>query len=451
MSITGKLVRKISLSSNVEIVQEFSGVFTDSRKEMKDGLFVPLVGERFDGHEFLLHAIQNGAIAAVWEKGKQIPREIPNQFPLFFVEDTLVALQEMAKVYLEQIQPTVIGVTGSNGKTTTKDIITAVLSTTYSTHKTNGNFNNEIGLPLTVLAMPASCEVLILEMGMSGLREIALLSEIARPHYAVVTNIGESHIEQLGSREAIAKAKMEIAEGLRNNGKVIIDGDEPLLFPYTTNEMITCGFSEQNDVTIVEYEGDDNGFTFRLQDSNFQYSLPLLGKHNVHNAAYAIIIGKLLNVEEKNINEGLNQIALTSMRLEKKQGKSHSIIIDDAYNASPTSMRAAIEVIKELPYEKKIVVLGDIYELGPDEESLHRSVASAVDKPITHVYTIGSKGKWIYDELQKNSHNTMVVKSFENKEEVIAEILPLLDEKTIVLVKASRGMKLETIVEQLIS
>lgn len=451
MSITGKIVRKISLHSNVEAEQQFSGVFTDSRQEMKNGLFIPLVGERFDGHKFLLDAIKNGATAAIWEEGKQIPREIPDQFQLFFVQDTLVALQQLAKVYLEQIQPTVIGVTGSNGKTTTKDIIAAVLSTTYATHKTNGNFNNEIGLPLTVLAMPASCEVLILEMGMSELREIALLSEIAEPHFAVVTNIGESHIEQLGSREAIAKAKMEIVEGLRNNGKVVIDGDEPLLVPYMTDETITCGFSEKNDVTIVEYEGDDNGFTFRLQDSTFQYSLPLLGKHNVHNAAYAVIIAKLLNVKEESINEGLHQIALTSMRLEKKQGKSNSVIINDAYNASPTSMRAAIDVVKELPYGKKIVVLGDIYELGPDEEVLHRSVASAVEQPITHVFTVGSKGKWIYDELQKNSDNTMVVKSFENKEDVINEILPLLDEKTIVLVKASRGMKLETVVEQLIS
>ncbi len=451
MKITAKLIKTISSSvRSFDEQQEFTNVFIDSREKTDDGLFIPIIGERFDGHDFLISAINNGAKAAFWQQDHQVPEEVPQNFPLFFVEDSQVALHHLASLYLGVVKPIVIGITGSNGKTSTKDIVESVLSTTYKTHKTKGNFNNHIGLPLTVLSMATDCELLILEMGMSNYGEISLLSKIAKPNYAIVTNIGESHIEQLGSREGIAKAKMEIVDGLVTQGKVLIDGDEPLLSNYYSNRTIRCGYGINNDVVISSYQANENGFTFHLNNKSLTYFIPLIGKHNVKNATYAIALAKELKIDETLILKGLQTINLTGMRLEKMKGMNNSVIINDAYNASPTSMKAAIESLIELNgYSKKILVLGDMYELGSDEEALHRSVAHVIRYPITHVFTIGEKGKWIIDELQKQSRNTMVVKSFENKEDVVKVLHKELDEKSIILFKASRGMKLESVITEI--
>ncbi|WP_078554850.1 UDP-N-acetylmuramoyl-tripeptide--D-alanyl-D-alanine ligase [Bacillus alkalicellulosilyticus] len=451
--IEAKLVDAISSGSRHEnqSLSHFASVSTDSRVKRENGLFIPLVGERFDGHDYILDAIQGGATASIWQKDKPIPESLPQTFQLYYVEDTLAALQELSKKYLQAVNPIVVGVTGSNGKTTTKDILEAVLSTSYKTHKTQGNYNNHIGLPLTILAMPKDCELIILEMGMSDFREIALLSEIAAPDYAIVTNIGESHIQNLGSREGIAKAKMEIAEGLKANGVVIFDGDEPLLQSYRNPSTLTCGFNDKNYYQVTDCIGDERGYSFTINDSSFQYQLPLLGKHNIKNALYAIVVAKKLQISDSLINKGLTEISLTGMRLERKEGLNGSLVINDAYNASPTSMKAAVSVIKGIGnFTKRIVILGDIYELGMNEEELHRSVAEVIDEPITHAWLVGEKGKWIYDELQKRQSHRMDIRRYETKEDVSKDVIPLLTEDTIVLIKASRGLKLETVVEEII-
>src|SRR5690625_3399660 len=198
-------------------------VCTDSRVKMNNSLFIPIIGDNFDGHDFIQQAIHNGAIAAFWDKEIDLPSSIPTYFPIFYVSDTTIALQELASFYRDKVDPIVIGITGSNGKTTTKDIVASVMSTTYETHYTKGNLNNHIGLPLTILSMSRATEVLVLEMGMNDFGEIDLLSKIAKPDYAIITNIGESHIEFLGTREGITQAKLEVLNGMKNNGMLIID------------------------------------------------------------------------------------------------------------------------------------------------------------------------------------------------------------------------------------
>lgn len=450
MKLNHELVMKISNSTGGEIatVPYFTSVFTDSRQSVENSLFIPIVGERFDGHHFIQQAIKNGASATLWEEGKPLSKEIVSSgFPVYYVNDTLKALQELSALYLKQVGPKVIGVTGSNGKTSTKDLIESVVSLVYKTHKTKGNFNNHIGLPLTILAMPNDCEVLILEMGMSNYGEISFLSHLAEPDYAVITNIGESHIEQLGSREGIAKAKFEIVDGLKEDGVVIIDGDEPLLNQKNDN-TINCGYEGNNDYQITNLHMAQTGISFSVNGES-EYSIKLLGKHNVKNSLYAIVIGKYLNIDEHTIQLGLKNSQLTGMRMEQKGGLNKSLIINDAYNASPTSMKAAIETVKLLnDFQKRIVVLGDMYELGEREKELHASVENAISPPITHVFTIGEKAKWIADALAESNH-FVKVKSYQNKEEVLDPLKDLIDEKTVILFKASRGMKLETLAMEL--
>ncbi|WP_070120192.1 UDP-N-acetylmuramoyl-tripeptide--D-alanyl-D-alanine ligase [Bacillus marinisedimentorum] len=427
-----------------------SGVFTDSRQEVKKGLFIPIEGERFDGHDFLKEAIENGAVASLWKKGREVPKFVPTDFPLFYVEDTLSGLQKLAAFYLEKVNPYVVAVTGSNGKTTTKDMLEAVLSRKYATHKTGGNFNNHIGMPLTILAMEEGTELLILEMGMSSFGEISFLSKLARPDIAIITNIGESHMEQLGSRAGIAKAKMEIVDGLKDEGKLIIDGDEPLLNSRELGiKTETCGFGAENDYIIRDVSFSGEGQAFKLNNEQKEYFIPLPGAYNVKNAVFAIAAGLALGLDDGQITSGLRNIRLTGMRLERVKGKNGSLFINDAYNASPTSMKAAVETLKELPgYTRKILVLGDMYELGGNEQELHRSVADVIGEPITKLIAVGEKGKWI-GEAVSDSQKDIPVHLVRSKEEAGAILEDELTNETVVLFKASRGMKLETLVESL--
>ncbi|MGG1575778.1 UDP-N-acetylmuramoyl-tripeptide--D-alanyl-D-alanine ligase [Fictibacillus sp. NRS-1165] len=440
----------ISTSGNIEntVIQ---GVTKDSRQPSPQSLYIPISGEKFDGHNFVMQAIEQGAVASLWKRGTPVPQGLESSFPLLFVDDTVEALQKMAKLYLKKVKPVVIGVTGSNGKTTTKDLLEAVISTTFKTHKTQGNYNNHIGLPLTILSMENDTEVIILEMGMSNFGEISLLSKLSEPDLAIVTNIGESHIEYLGSREGIAKAKLEIKDGLKESGLLIVDGDEPLLQHLSSHNVLKCGYGEDCTVKIVNQEGDEDGFTFELEGENMVYSLPLLGTHNVKNAAYAIAVGHYLNIEDSMINEGLKNLMLTNMRLEKYRGLNGALLINDAYNASPTSMAAAIEAVKALNnYKRKVVVLGDMYELGPSEEEMHRGVAKHIDDTITDVIAVGEKGKWIGEEVLKKGEPSINVAIFTKKEEASDAVRSLLSPEAVVLFKASRGLALETIIKPFI-
>lgn len=433
----------------VDESQSIEQVTTDSRTETNASLFIPIIGDNFNGHNFAEQAIENGAAALLWDRSCQVPDGIGEEISIFFVDDTLKAMQKLAGKYRDVVDPIVIGITGSNGKTTTKDLVSQVVGSTFCTHHTYGNLNNDIGVPLTILGMGPQTQVLILEMGMNHFGEIALLSQIAKPDYAIITNIGESHIEFLGSREGIAQAKREILIGIKQEGTILVDGDEPLLSDIqNVSHVIRCGFRGDNDVIVGTPVYKEQMMQFTLSNGQ-TYVIPLLGKHNALNAAFAITIGELLGVEDTHIMNTLKTPEQTSMRFEMQNGPHGVSLINDAYNASPTSMKAAIDVVKQLPgYIHKVLVLGDILELGDESESFHRSVAQVINNDITAVYTYGSDAKVITDSLKKRTQS-ITGKHFNTKEALIKQLQAHLKGDTIILFKASRKMQFETIVDSL--
>lgn len=426
-------------------------IMVDSRKQVSHSLFVPIVGDRFNAHDFIEGAIEQGAIASLWDKRYDIPAQLKDRCYFFCVDDTLEALQTLARSYRERINPTVIGITGSNGKTTTKDLIASLLETTFQTHKTAGNFNNHIGLPLTILSMPEETEMLVLEMGMNNFGEIDLLSRLAAPDYAIITNIGESHIEYLGSRAGIAKAKLEIVNGLSETGSLVIDGDEPLLQSLTVQqEVLPCGFTKETKQTMLisDVNVKLDATTFMLD--HITYEIPLTGSHHAKNAAYAIVLAKQLGISEAKIQEGLAHIQYSEMRFETLAHTSGATLINDAYNASPTSMIAAIDVVKQLTnYKQKVVVLGDVFELGDQAPQFHKQIGEAITEPINLVLTIGTNAKIITDTIN-HSEKKVISEHCANEAALLKKLKPYLNEETIVLFKASRGMAFENILDKLI-
>lgn len=429
------------------------GVVTDSRQITAGCLFVPLVGERFDGHQFAADCLGAGASACLWESSKGTP---PG--PAILVEDTLAALQSLAKAYREEIGVKVVGITGSNGKTTTKDLVFALLSKRYKVHKTQGNYNNHIGLPLTLLAMPEDTEIAVLEMGMSGRREIELLSKLGEPETAIITNIGESHLLQLGSREEITRAKLEILAGMKPGGLLVYNGDEPLIagvlaepgtFKPERLQTMTFGLTAHNDLYPSGIMFLDNRTIFTPSGEQADaVELPLLGEHNVSNALAAIAIARHYGVSEVSIREGLSEAELTGMRIEIVVGESGITVLNDAYNASPTSMKAAIGVLGSMKgYRRKIAVLGDMLELGPDEEAYHYEVGASLtpdkaDMLFAYGRLSGHIARGAREHLTPRS-----IHAYIDKSELISKLIEHLHPQDIVLVKASRGMRLEEVVE----
>ncbi|MEC0369947.1 UDP-N-acetylmuramoyl-tripeptide--D-alanyl-D-alanine ligase [Paenibacillus chibensis] len=435
-----------------------NGVFTDSRKLVSGRLFVPLVGEKFDGHAYAAAALEGGACGVLWQRDRGVPPE----GPVIVVEATLIALQALAKAYLAEVGCRVVGITGSNGKTTTKDMVYALLGTTFKVHKTGGNFNNHIGLPLTILDMPADTEIAVLEMGMSGRHEIETLSAIAGPEVAVITNIGEAHLLQLGSRHEIARAKLEIISGMQPGGLLIYHGDEPLI-PLVLGEpdtvkpeglkTFTFGMDQNinNDYpTGMMFHSKGIIFTSHLHPDK-GLELPLLGQHNVINCLAALGVASYFGISEDKITEGLSSLQLTGMRIEQITAPSGLTLLNDAYNASPLSMKAAIDVLDSLKgHRHKIAVLGDMLELGPKEREFHAEVGEyAADGKVDMLYTYGT----LSEEAAKAARikrPELPVYHFSDKKELASHLAGQVNPKDIVLIKASRGMKMEEIVDALV-
>ena len=428
-----------------------SGVSIDSRKVEHGNLFVPFQGENVDGHAYVAKAIENGAAAALWQKDVPNP---PEDIPVLLVEDTLEALQTLAERYLEQTTAKVVGITGSNGKTSTKDMTASILSQKYKVHKTAGNYNNHLGLPLTILSMEEDTEVVVLEMGMSGKGEIELLSNLAKPQITVITNIGEAHLLDLGSREAIAEAKLEILSGLQADGVLIYHGDEPLLrgkVDETAYRVCSFGRGENNTLYPLNIvaEQDCTMFTTNLYPE--QLKIPVLGVHNVLNAMAAMLVARELQVSPEQMKRGLSELQMTGMRMEMLIGKNGEKIINDAYNASPTSMNAAISLVSELTgFTSKYLVLGDMLELGDEELAFHKEIGATI-KPdsIRKLFTFGRLGQHIAEGALNNLGAENVL-SFQDKNALIAALQKELKTGDLVLVKASRGMKLEEVVQALL-
>ncbi|MED1283288.1 UDP-N-acetylmuramoyl-tripeptide--D-alanyl-D-alanine ligase [Bacillus mycoides] len=426
---------------------EMQGVCIDSKKIKEGNLFVPIIRVK-DGHDYVKEAIDNGAVASLWKKSYGTP---PKGVPIIFVDDTLFALQQLAQFYRNELGVKVIGITGSNGKTTVKDIIGGILSSTYRVHKTKGNLNSQIGLPLTILEMKRDTEFLILEMGMSEKGQIRNLSQIAQPDVAIITMIGQSHLETLGSKEEISKAKLEIIDGLKEEGLLLYNGDETLLSRKNNVLVLECksfGEKDTNDLFPTNVQLDEYGVHFKLNDSKIQYDVPLHGKHNILNTIVGIAVGQFYNVPTEKIQDALRQINITHMRFQFLTAKTGFTIINDAWNASPSSMKAAIETLEKLnAYEKKIIVIGDMLELGKEAETYHREIGKMLNQEnISYVFTYGEMAEIVAEEAMK-TYATGQVQSYNNKAKIAEEVLKIITKKDVVLLKGSRGMALEEIVQ----
>ncbi|WP_233487668.1 UDP-N-acetylmuramoyl-tripeptide--D-alanyl-D-alanine ligase [Aerococcus sp. 1KP-2016] len=320
--------------------EEITSVEFDSRLVTPGSLFVPLKGET-DGHSYIDKAIENGAVAALWSNTAE---QAPVGFPIILVEDTLVAMQKFAAAYLAWIDPKVVGITGSSGKTTTKDMTAAVLSTALKVHKTNGNYNNDIGLPKTILDMPEDTDVIVLEMGMSAAGEISFLSKLAKPDVAVITMIGENHIEFLGSRANIAKAKLEILDGLKEEGTFIYPGDETLIVNQMPQDMpqstLTIGLDDQQDIFAFDVTMDQFRSTlFTNLSPELKMEIPLSGGYNVQNALSALAIAYSLGLSMEQVRANLADFSMTANRGAWERGILDTQILNDTYNASPSAMK----------------------------------------------------------------------------------------------------------------
>ncbi|OCT17099.1 UDP-N-acetylmuramoyl-tripeptide--D-alanyl-D-alanine ligase [Paenibacillus pectinilyticus] len=433
------------------------GVSTDTRSIQAGSLFIPLIGENFDGHAYAEDAYHKGAAAILWQNDHGAA---PEGIPYILVADTLAALQRLAKAYRKELPVRIIGITGSNGKTTTKDLVASVLGSTFEVHKTKGNLNNHIGLPLTLLQLEETTQFAVVEMGMSGRGEIALLSEIAEPEAAIITMIGESHLLQLGSRDEIARAKAEIVTGMPSDSLIIYNGDEPLI-EQALGELalpaglrrIRFGHAESNDRYPTGIRMDADGAYFTINSTDYpELFIPLLGTHNVINALAAISIGEAFGASPEAIAAGLRSLQMTSMRIEKLTAASGLTVLNDAYNASPASMRAAIALTEQLSgFGRKFLVLGDMLELGEHEEQFHRGIGAMLSpERVDYVFTFGRLGRFIADEAAPHFPEAQV-RAYEDKAQLAEELAAMARAEDLVLVKGSRGMRLEQVVQSLLA
>ena len=426
-----------------------TGISIDTRTIQQGDLFVPFRGEAVNGHRFVEQAFEKGAAASLWMKDEPNP---PEHLPLIFIDDPEEALQQMAIAYRNEHKATFIGITGSNGKTSSKDILAGTLSPYFKVQKTIGNFNNQLGLPITILQLDEDTEVSVLEMGMSGFGEIEFLTKLARPHYAIITNIGEAHMQDLGSREGIAQAKFEIVKGLAEDGMLFYDGDEPLLqYLVEQNPSLktqSFGFTAGQDLIASNIVTTAQGSSFHVEGiMEGDYFISVLGEHQVKNTLNAMLVGKALRLTDEQIRKALKQVVLTDMRMQLIP-LGDLLFINDAYNAAPTSMHAAIQFVEQTTIRsEKWLVLGDMLELGEDERRFHEEIAQHIDPAnIQTVCLYGPRMKWLYNKLQSTFDVQHLVYSEQDYAPIIEKIKNNASEQSILLVKGSRGMQLEKII-----
>ncbi len=429
--------------------QDVSGFAIDSRQIKKDELFIPFTGEHTDGHLYIKQACEQGAAGALHKLARKPEPNIPGDFLLIGVQDTLAALQQFASVYRRRFNLPVIGVTGSSGKTTTKDFIAGVLAARYKTLKTTGNLNNEIGLPLTILELGKEHQVAVLEMGMSASGEIRTLCEVAHPAIGVLTNIGEAHIELLGSIDAIAKAKEELLDYLGSGGVAILNGDDPRLlslgerFP---GKVYYYGFN-QGDIKGLQLsqKGEKTFFRARFPNNKEEwFESPLPGRESVSNALAALTVGYILELNLSEMQEGLKSAQSTAGRFQVLYNRDGTGIIDDSYNANPSSVRAALRLLSELGGAKTVAVLGDMLELGPGAREAHLSCGRyAAECGIGHLITVGELSRGFAEGARSEGLSAYCCDTHREALEELAK-MPL-NKDWFVLVKGSRGMRMETV------
>lgn len=434
-----------------------AGVVLDSRKVEKDFIFIATKGERVDGHDFIPQVMEKGALAVVCEK---VPED--ERIPYILVEDSFQALKDIAEYYRQQLSVKVVGITGSVGKTSTKEFIAGVLSEKYKVLKTEGNFNNEVGLPLTVLRIKEEHEVAVLEMGISNFGEMHRLSKIAKPDVCVMTNIGQCHLEFLGTREGILKAKSEIFDFANEKAAVFVNGDDDMLItvPERNGKVPTrFGLSEANDVYATDVEnrglfGSEAKIHIKKEDGSeecFAVSVPLPGGHMVYNALAAAGVANELGLTTEQIQAGISAVKPVGGRSNIIRAEKYTLI-DDCYNANPVSMEAAIDLLS-MALTRKVAILGDMFELGENSDALHERVGKyAVEKDVDMLLCVGENSKFMYDVAQKKKEELLKdtkLHYFATREDLESVVESLLERKDTVLIKASHGMGFDTVVKKL--
>ena len=433
-------------------------VCTDTRKIENGCLFVPIIGQNFDAHDFINEAFENGAIVSLTQKNVD-PSILTKKKGIYIkVKDTTLALGQLAAYYRSKFDIPIIAVTGSVGKTTTKEMIAKAIASKYRVLKTKGNFNNHIGLPLTIFEINKETEAAVVEMGMSDFGEISYLSKIAKPDIAVITNIGISHIANLGSKQNILKAKLEILDGLNTDGLIILNGDDSLLNSVKgllNIETKLYGMDENLDLQAYNVKSlGQEGILFNFTYFNYEYEvfIPVPGSHNIYNALASILIGIRLNVPIELIIKGIENYTQEKMRLNIINGNGIKII-NDTYNASPDSMKAAIDVLQDVAAgNRRIAVLGDMLELGEWSDNAHFEIGQYLLKHnIEIIITVGDLSKQIALGARESLQNRNKIFSFDSNKEASDFLKSSVEIGDVILVKGSRGMKMEQIVEELLS
>lgn len=422
--------------------KEFTTVVIDSRKAVRGSLFVAIKGENTDGFEYISSATKNGALCAVSEKRCEAASCI-------VVTDSVAALQRIAAYYRSKLNITVIGITGSVGKTTTKEVVASVLSTHYNVTKTEGNFNNGLGLPLSILSIKPETDVAVIEMGMNHFGEMSLLTSIARPTMCIMTNIGISHIENFGTRENILKAKSEIFECMPPAARCILNGDDDLLSAIERPNKCFFGFERKNDIYIESFlEKGFSGteFSVSLFGEHFECNIPLPGRHVLFAAMAAMAAGSWLGLTHEQIVDGLLAAKAISGRANVIKTEEYTII-DDCYNAAPDSVESGIDLLVKSDARRSVCILGDMGELGSDAAALHRSVGEhAATERVGLVIAIGPLSKNIYSACVEKGGNAVY---FEKMEDFLNKKTEFIKKGDTVLIKASHYMHFEKIVEAL--
>ena len=448
-----EVARALGIESEDQYDQiTITSVSFDSRSLEQGALFVPLIASN-DGHEFVEAAKQNGACAALWQKDHE---NRPQGIPLLIVDDTLEALQKIGKYYLQKINPKVVAITGSNGKTTTKDMIAAVLSTQFNVAKTHDNFNNHIGVPMTVLSMEPNTEILVVEIGMDHFGELDHLVHLVDPDVAVITMIGEAHIEFFKTRDRIADAKMEITHALKEDGVLVYNGDEPLLIERAEKldfETKPFGTGANVDLQAQNIVSDAEKTSFRVKQwPELNFTIPMIGAYNVKNALAALCVGSEFQIDPRSMVKALEHFDLTRNRTEWVKASNGADVLSDVYNSNPTACAEVLTAFQNAETTgRRYAVLGDMLELGEQGPKMHAGLADKIDpKEVDEVFLCGPLMKNLAEALtDKFDQGKIHHYATGEKEQLVSDLKERLRSEDMVMLKGSHGIHLEDVLAEL--
>jgi len=441
-----KILDMTSGTLNFEVDENLTieNISHDSRQIKANSLYVAIKGENLDGHKFVGNALQNGAIAAIVEK--------PTSERDILVDDCYLAIKRIAMSYRDMFDIPIVSVTGSSGKTTTKDMLYYAISKSHNTLRNLGNLNTEIGLPMTIYNLNKDHQCAILEMGMYVLGEIDYLAEIARPNIGLITNVGVAHMQSVGSRENILKAKMEISNYMTAKDVLIINGDNDMLKTVDKNaykfKVYTFGLEEGNDFRMISYSAFQNSMKIKasMLGEEIEYTIPTLGIHNIYNSLSVLGVCKTMGLDMVKSIEGIAEYQPSKYRMEIKEVGSKTVV-EDFYNANPDSMKASIETFSDIEGSRKVAILADMLELGEISEKSHRMIGAIAKDLFDVIICIGKEACYIGMEAEKLGFESKNIYSFDKNEEAIEKINSILTPGDTILIKGSRGMKLEEVAE----